>query len=422
MLFEPVMQQSYLLNEFDISYQPLAALQPGAPIEFFVKNSSQLYLDLNNTRLNVEVQILKDDNTKIPSDVANAHTAPANLLLHTLFKEVTVQLNGKTVTDPSNMYGYRAYLETLVNFNSDTQKYRLITEGWDKDTGSRMDRIDDENKGAQRRVKMAADSPIFELTGRPHLDLFQQTKLIPPGVDLHIKFVPHDDKFMLMCTDAAFKPKVKISNMCLTVRKKQLTDAAEVAHRQLVLEQNYRIPYTRVLMKHLAITAGSTTMTLDNLFTGPLPDLVLCGFVDDEAFAGSYATNPYNFKHFGIRRMDMYRNGTKTPRYGYSPTFSRGFYHKEYLQFQEQLGYEVGDKCVTITPAEWGDGYTLYAFKLTDGPIGSGTAGPRSRSNTGNARLEFDFVTAPTANIKLVIMYQSLAVMEIDQFNNIIIS
>ena len=95
---------------------------------------------------------------------------------------------------------------------------------------------------------------------------------------------------------------------------------------------------------------------------------------------------------------------------------------KDYLTFQEQLGYDTGDKCVNLTPEEWSNGYTLYAFKLTDGPIGSGTVGPRSHAESGSARLEFDFDTAPTANLKLIIMYQMLGVIEIDQFNNIIIS
>ena len=45
-----------------------------------------------------------------------------NLLLHSLSKEVTVLFNKKTVSNPSNMYAYRSYLETLLNCNHDIQK------------------------------------------------------------------------------------------------------------------------------------------------------------------------------------------------------------------------------------------------------------------------------------------------------------
>ena len=61
---------------------------------------------------------------------ANASvTGTVNLLLHSVFKEVTVQFN-KTVSDPNNMYAYRAYLETLINCSGDIQNYRLKAEGW----------------------------------------------------------------------------------------------------------------------------------------------------------------------------------------------------------------------------------------------------------------------------------------------------
>ena len=45
-----------------------------------------------------------------------------NLLYHSMFKEVTVLFYNKTVSDLSNMYAYRSYLETLHNCNGDVLK------------------------------------------------------------------------------------------------------------------------------------------------------------------------------------------------------------------------------------------------------------------------------------------------------------
>ena len=42
-------------------------------------------------------------------------------------------LNNKLITDPSNMYAYRAYLEKLLNTTKEVQKTRLLTEGFVKD-------------------------------------------------------------------------------------------------------------------------------------------------------------------------------------------------------------------------------------------------------------------------------------------------
>ena len=132
MLFQPVMQQSFLQKEFDRRFHPIATIQPGSQIEFLVKNSEKLYLDLNSSRIMVRCQVKKKDGSAMP-DAATCKTIAVNLLLHSIFKDVTVQFNNKTVSDPSNMYPYRAYFETLINASHDAQKYRLQSEGWHKD-------------------------------------------------------------------------------------------------------------------------------------------------------------------------------------------------------------------------------------------------------------------------------------------------
>ena len=38
MLFEPIMQQPYLQNEFVRKFHLIATIQPGSPIKFLVKN------------------------------------------------------------------------------------------------------------------------------------------------------------------------------------------------------------------------------------------------------------------------------------------------------------------------------------------------------------------------------------------------
>jgi hypothetical protein len=253
--------------------------------------------------------------------------------------------------------------------------------------------------------------------------MFHIDKLIPPGIDMSMKFLPNDDKFIFMSSEGAtFGPKLVIKEMNLIIHTKQLSDATELAHRALVREKNMRLPHTRVMMKHVAIPSGSSTICLDNLFTGGLPDLVVMGFVSDTAFAGSYTDNPFNFQNFKVKRMDMFANGNKVSQMGYRPDFAKKLYNDSYLTFQEQLGFDQGDRCVNINPEEWANGYNLYSFKITDGPIGSGTVAPRSHSETGSARLEVDFETAPANNLKLIIFYQMLSILEIDEYNNIIIS
>ena len=121
MLCEPVMQQSYLQKLFDRKFHPIATITPESPIEIFVKNAAKLYLDLNNSLFMVRCRIVKKDGTNMfTADVCKSGVV--NLLMHSLFKEVTLFFNNKTVSDPSNIYAYRSYLETLLNCNGDIQK------------------------------------------------------------------------------------------------------------------------------------------------------------------------------------------------------------------------------------------------------------------------------------------------------------
>ena len=235
MLFEPVMQQSYLQKQFDRKFHPIATITPGSPIEFFVKNAAKLYLDLNNSRYMVRCRIVKKDGTNMPAADA-CKSGVVNLLLHSMFKEVTVLFNNKTVSDPSNMYAYRSYLETLLNCNGDIQKYRLKSEGWHKDKHDKMDEAEPkDNTGLVERRKYCAESPDIVLIGRPHADVFHIDKLIPPGIDMSVKFMPNDDKFCIMSSDGDnLGPKLVIDDMNLIICTKQLFDATKFTNQTLV--------------------------------------------------------------------------------------------------------------------------------------------------------------------------------------------
>ena len=120
--------------------------------------------------------------------------------------------------------------------------------------------------------------------------------------------------------------------------------------------------------------------------------------------------------------MELRRNGTTVPCLSYTSNFANGQYIKDYETMQRQLGFGKSDKCVNVTHTEWANGYTIYAFKVIEGLIGNGTEGPRSRSTTGSIRLEVGFSAAQNPNIKVIILYQNLGVLEFDSFKNVVVS
>ena len=104
-LFGSIKQRNIIKNE--------ATIQLGAPIEFMLKGSNDLYLDLNNSRLHVLAKITNADGSNIEANMAS----PINLPLHSMFCKISVEFNGRNVSDTCPAYPYRAYLETLLNYS-----------------------------------------------------------------------------------------------------------------------------------------------------------------------------------------------------------------------------------------------------------------------------------------------------------------
>ena len=89
-------------------------------IEFTIKGANDLYLDLNNSRLHVLVKISKAGGTNIEANSA----APINLTLHSMFREIGLELIGRNFGDTSQLYPYRLDLDTLLIFSKEIQETR----------------------------------------------------------------------------------------------------------------------------------------------------------------------------------------------------------------------------------------------------------------------------------------------------------
>ena len=142
----------------------------------------------------MRVKLINADNSDIKPDI----TGPVNLTLHLLFSQMSVELNEKPVSEPNHLYPYRAYLEKLINYSQETQNTRLLCEGLTKDTAEQMNVTDvtEANIGLCTRVGRFARSNVVKLIGRLNLDVFQQDRLIPPRVDVHLRLIPEAKNFV----------------------------------------------------------------------------------------------------------------------------------------------------------------------------------------------------------------------------------
>lgn len=143
------------------------------PFEFIIRSNTE-FIDLAQSYFTIEGKITKDDDGQI---VTATQLYPAPNMFHTMIKQPSVWLNGQLVTDQTDTYPYKAYLETLLNYGKNASETLLKPSGWYKATdypnpitANKMDSVtphDDYealSASAQEAVKEAREAKTRLLT------------------------------------------------------------------------------------------------------------------------------------------------------------------------------------------------------------------------------------------------------------------
>ena len=108
-IFAPRPVQSSILGTTEVPHKPVAGVDQSV-LEFLVPTENVTYID-TNIKLFVRGKL-----TEAIGAVLNASdfTGVINNLLHSLFSQCTIVLNGETVTPAADYYNYRAFFETIL--------------------------------------------------------------------------------------------------------------------------------------------------------------------------------------------------------------------------------------------------------------------------------------------------------------------
>ena len=119
----------------DVAFQP--ALTGTRPITFSIPASDDYY-DLNELRSQVKVRLTDPSAgyNGLKGNVANSdgentrNTYCVNNFGRTIFRDINMSMNGVFMTEQSTTYHYKAYLETLLNYNRQEGATKLAPQGW----------------------------------------------------------------------------------------------------------------------------------------------------------------------------------------------------------------------------------------------------------------------------------------------------
>ena len=171
---------------------PLTKLEDNGPIEFIIDNASDKFLDLK-----VKCKITKVNG----QNLAEADKVSViSYLVSSLFSQVDILLGGKVISNSTNTYPYRVYIETLSNYSKEAKNAQLGMGLFSKDTAGHFDELDStsDNTGLNKRHEFGKLSKTMFLQGRVHSDIFNQGKLPLNGLPLKVTFQRHKNNFALL--------------------------------------------------------------------------------------------------------------------------------------------------------------------------------------------------------------------------------
>ena len=409
--------QTSIEHGFWTDVHPVATLTDSTPIEFHIAGDGENYIDLANTFLYVRASINKPDNAAL----ANAnHPGPVNNWLHSLFEEVTVSLGDTVVSQTSNAYPYRAYLENLLSMGADAKATQLTSSLFYKDTAGHMDQRTSEqgtgtNLGLNARGVFTDGSRPVEMVGRIHSDVLLQDRFLISNVPFKVKLARSKDQFSLMAP-AQEEYKVRIHAAVLYYRSIKVSDSVLAAQEKALTLAPAKYPITRVQCKYFSIPTGMTSVNHENLFRGQMPTRIILGCVDTSAFNGSFGKNPFNFKHLDLSMASLYISDMKTPIKALTPV------HPDqnllsYMSVFTGTGKWGKDEGCGFDREEYPRGYCLYAWDLTADLSDSGEHFQLMKNT--NIRLELRFRTALPNTVTVVVYSEFQNMIMIDKDRNV---
>lgn len=398
-----------------VPYKPLTTLDAANTVEFSIPGVGHEYIDPAHTLLYVKAKIVKSNGANIVA-ADNLDTAPINYALHGLWSQVDVSLNQQVISHSSMTYSYRSYIEALLNYDSSAKLSHLTQRLWYQDTAGQFNSMA-QNEGLAKRRARTANSKVFEMMGPLHIDFFNQDHFLLNNVELRLKLTRNRDAFTLMSSTGT--EKIKLLDATLYVRRVTVSPSVLLAHVQALDKAPAKYPVNRVDIKTITITQGLRDKSIDNLFMNQLPQRVVVGFVDNQAFNGDFAQNPFNFQHFNISYLSLMVDGHPVTGQPLSLDFPNGIYMEAYNTLFTGTGIHWKDEGNHLSYEDYAGGNTLFCFDLS--PDLSASEPHWNLQRQGTLRLEVKFSEALPVAVNCIVYAEFQNLIEIDKNRNVIV-
>lgn len=391
-------------------HRPKEVVSSNGNIVFEFTLNHNKYLSFDQSVLSVKGNIEDISGHKLDDEGASeelwSNIYPVNYLLHSMFKQVSIEINNEEITSQSQGYMYEAFLEALLTYSPQAKRSVLSAAAW-------LPKKED-------RLALVKAGRKFDLSGKLHVDLAHQSKALYGGCNIRITLVPNNHSFFIKTDKDKFIPKLHIDDIYFESHKILVSEKYEADIRQAFGKKNtlkYNICTKR--LKTISIPENSIDPILENVFTGRLPRMILFCLVKTSAFVGNYKEDPYEFKNFGLNFFQCFRDGVPFPTRPFTPNFGKGFCTREYLAFLQAIGQTGTDAYTSISYADFQKDRMIIAQNFSAGlSHGFDGFGLLDHTKEGNMQIQLRFDEPLTEPIKAIIYAEYDVCVEIDKDHN----
>jgi hypothetical protein len=418
-LFSKPKLASNVLKTEEMFFMPVTSLSEKNSMEFQISSLSDLYLDLSSCALKLNFQIVKKNGEPIDSyetaEENGNRIGVENCFLHALIKQVNLSMNGKNIQNVDNLYTFRSYMETLLNFSEESKKSQLKNILFDGDECPENFLT---NAGWIQRSKDLASSKINEVYGKLHCDMLNQPLYLLNNVDLRIKLTLNSEEFYMLCEKSESDCCVKILDARLYIKAITLNPALLLSHQLLLEENSMSYFYKKVEMKTFTLYPGTQSCNLHNVSMGTLPRRLFFAMVDDECFSGVKNKPSLNFKHNFITSVVVSCNSSQTPLDPIVMDFKNNIYSRAYSTLFSSVGLFYTHASHLITKSMFSNGFFIIGIDLQDSHTQIGGI----LQNQGNISLNATFAEKLKATTTAICYLEYAGCAQIDKNRNISLS
>jgi hypothetical protein len=168
-----------------------------------------------------------------------------------------------------------------------------------------------------------------------------------------------------MSPAAAQEYKIEINNMKWYVKGVDVSKSVSLALERSLMQYTAKYPIRRVEIRTIHVNQGLRETPENAIFNGQIPRRLVIACVDADAYHGTMAKSPFNFKNYNIDEVSITAAGQIYPAKPLTMDFEHSRYTRAFIQLFEGLGISDDNKGNTVNLTKFKNGICVFAFDLS---------------------------------------------------------